>query len=127
MRLGPKDNPKPFKKGQSGNPKGRPKKLPALKEMMERVMTEERDGITAIEAVFMQLRAKASKGDMRAIQILLEYAYGKPKQVISNDPDNPFTGGQVQLVLVASGVSPIESEAEAEIISIDESKALPNP
>lgn len=106
---------------------GRPKKLPALKEIMEKVMSDERDGITAIEAVFMQLRAKASKGDIRAIQLLLDYAYGKPKQVISNDPDNPFTGGQVQLVLVASGVTPIESEAEAEIISIDESRTLPNP
>lgn len=116
----PIPNNKPFQKGKSGNPKGRPKKIPELKEVLTRVMGEDKDGITAMEAIFMQLRKKAASGDIRAIQILLEYAYGKPKQIISNDPDNPFTSGQVQLVLVASGVQPITSEADAEIIDNNE-------
>lgn len=116
----PIPNNKPFKKGQSGNPKGRPKKIPELKEVLAKVMGEDKEGITAMEAIFMQLRKKAASGDTRAIQILLEYAYGKPKQIISNDPDNPFTSGQVQLVLVASGVQPITSEADAEIMNNNE-------
>jgi hypothetical protein len=116
-----------LKSGGSKSP-GRPKKIPELKEVLSRVMGEDKDGITAMEAVFMQLRKKAASGDIRAIQILLEYAYGKPKQVISNDPDSPFTSGQVQLVLIASGVEPITSEIEAEIIDDNaEGKALPNP
>jgi hypothetical protein len=31
----------PFKKGQSGNPNGRPKEIPALKELMKKVMASE--------------------------------------------------------------------------------------
>jgi hypothetical protein len=73
-------NLKPFKKGQSGNPKGRPLKLPALDKLMADVLGEEKDGITAGEAILKALRAKATKGDVRAAEVLLDRAYGKPKQ-----------------------------------------------
>ena len=73
-------NLKPFKKGQSGNPKGRPLKLPALDKLMADVLGEEKDGITAGEATLKALRAKATKGDVRAAEVLLDRAYGKPKQ-----------------------------------------------
>ena len=69
-----------FKKGQSGNPKGRPLKLPALDKLMADVLGEEKDGITAGEAILKALRAKATKGDVRAAEVLLDRAYGKPKQ-----------------------------------------------
>jgi hypothetical protein len=73
-------NLKHFKKGQSGNPKGRPLKLPALDKLMADVLGEEKDGITAGEAILKALRAKATKGDVRAAEVLLDRAYGKPKQ-----------------------------------------------
>ena len=84
-------NLKPFKKGQSGNPKGRPLKLPALDKLMADVLGEEKDGITAGEAILKALRAKATKGDVRAAEVLLDRAYGKPKQthdtnITSTDP-----------------------------------------
>jgi hypothetical protein len=69
-----------FKKGQSGNPKGRPLKLPALDKLMADVLGEEKDGITAAEAILKALRARATKGDVRASEVLLDRAYGKPKQ-----------------------------------------------
>ena len=69
-----------FKKGKSGNPNGRPRKLPALDKLMADVLGEEKDGITAGEAILKALRAKATKGDVRAAEVLLDRAYGKPKQ-----------------------------------------------
>ena len=69
-----------FKKGQTGNPNGRPRKLPALDKLMADVLGEEKDGITAGEAILKALRAKATKGDVRAAEVLLDRAYGKPKQ-----------------------------------------------
>lgn len=66
-----------FKKGQSGNPKGRPPKLPKLDELLATVMTQERNGVTAAEAVLKALLAKATKGDVRAAELLLDRTFGK--------------------------------------------------
>ena len=81
----PIPNSKPFKKGESGNPNGRPKKLPELDKLLADVLGEEKDGITAAEAILKALRAKASKGDIRAAEVLLDRAYGKAKQTIDNN------------------------------------------
>jgi hypothetical protein len=69
-----------FKKGQTGNPNGRPKKIPELVDLVNDVLGEEKDGVSAVKAIVSSLRAKATKGDIRAAEILLAYAYGKPKQ-----------------------------------------------
>jgi hypothetical protein len=71
-----------WKKGETGNPNGRPKKLPALDLIMANVMGQEKDGITAAEAIIMKLREQAAKGDIKAAQLLLDRAYGKSKQNI---------------------------------------------
>jgi len=65
-----------YKKGQSGNPKGRPKVLPELKLLLAEVLGEEKDGVAAAKAILMALRAKATKGDVRAAEVLLDRAYG---------------------------------------------------
>jgi hypothetical protein len=73
-----------FKKGQSGNPKGRPRKLPQLDALLDSVLGEEKDGVTAAEAILKALRLKAAKGDVRAAEVLLDRAYGKAKQSIDH-------------------------------------------
>ena len=67
---------------KSGNTKnvGRKKELPDLHQILADVLGEEKDGITAGEAILKALRAKATKGDVRAAEVLLDRAYGKPKQ-----------------------------------------------
>jgi len=75
--------PHKFKPGQTGNPKGRPK-LPDLKAAMAAVLAEEKDGMTALDAVLKALRAKATKGDVRAAQELLDRAFGRAKQSIDH-------------------------------------------
>ena len=81
----PKGNPqnfKPFKKGQSGNPNGRPKKLPHLEELLKEVLGEEKNNITLMQAIIMKIANKAVSGDINAAKILLEYAYGKAKESV---------------------------------------------
>jgi len=69
-----------WKKGESGNPNGRPRKLPELDKLLADVLGEEKDGISAGEVILKAIRAKAAKGDVRAAELLLDRAYGKPKQ-----------------------------------------------
>jgi hypothetical protein len=79
-------NPSPktrFVKGKSGNPKGRPK-LPDISEALAKILADEKDGYTALEATLMALRAKAVKGDIRAAEALLDRAFGKPRQSVDH-------------------------------------------
>jgi len=78
-----------FKKGQSGNPNGRPRKLPELDKLLADVLGEEKDGVTAAEAILKALRVKAAKGDVRAIEVMLDRAYGKAQQTISHEGSVP--------------------------------------
>jgi hypothetical protein len=79
-----------FKKGQSGNPNGRPK-LPDIKEALVKVLADEQEGMTALEAILKVLRQKAIKGDIRAIKELLDRGYGQAKQEIEQTGDVSIT------------------------------------
>ena len=65
---------KVFKKGQSGNLKGRP---PEITGLIAKVLSQEKDGITAAEAIFISMRNKAIKGDVKAAEFLINRGYGK--------------------------------------------------
>src|SRR6478609_1322860 len=86
------ENLKSFKKGQTGNPNGRPKKLPAIDELLDKVLGTDGSGKSEAEAILNALKAKAKRGDVRAAELLLDRAYGKAKQAIqmSGDKENPL-------------------------------------
>lgn len=75
----PNDDTK-FKSGQSGNPNGRPKKLPDLDDLLADVLGQETKGIPAAKEILLALRKKAKKGDIRAAEVLLNRGYGMPLQ-----------------------------------------------
>jgi hypothetical protein len=73
-------NLKPFPKGTSGNPKGRPKKLPEIDKLLADVLGSTDDSKSPAHEILKALLLKAKKGDVRAAEILLDRAFGKPKQ-----------------------------------------------
>jgi len=112
------ENLKPFEKGQSGNPAGRPKKLPELDKLLADVLGEEKDGISAADAILKKLRQMATQGNLRAAEILLDRAYGKPKQaheVFGQDGAALF-GGSVNFIFNTEKIEPVTSEAAMQAI-----------
>jgi hypothetical protein len=71
-----------FKKGQSGNPKGRPKRPRTLTKILDHVLNEtiqvrEGDGVRSMpaqEAVLYAQVVKAMKGDQRAFSTIMSLA-----------------------------------------------------
>ena len=80
-----------FKKGQSGNPTGRPKGTPNFVTALERALGEQvvvneggqRRTVTKLEATVTQLVNKATMGDARATQQLLHVIH-----VLDEDPSD---------------------------------------
>jgi len=72
-----------WKPGQSGNPNGRPKKLPDLEKLLVRVLGTEEDNKTGWEVIIEALQKKAAKGDVKAAELLLSRGYGKAKQFVN--------------------------------------------
>lgn len=71
-----------FKKGQSGNPKGRPKEFNEVKELARQWTTE------AIERLAFWMRSDNPKASVSAAQAILDRGYGKPTQPIEGAGDD---------------------------------------
>ena len=63
-----------FKKGVSGNPGGRPKEAPEVKELARQHSEE------AIERLVLWMRSKEAKASVAACNAILDRAWGKPLQ-----------------------------------------------
>lgn len=106
------ENLKPFLPGQTGNPNGRPKKLPDIELLLLEAMGEEgEEALAIIEALIN----KAKKGDVRAAEVLLDRAYGKVRQDIKGDINHNFQRMVVHVV---------HSREEARAITADSNTNL---
>ena len=87
-----------FKKGQSGNPKGRPKgslnvATMLIKTLREKVVINEngkRKTVTKLEAALKQMVNKAASGDPRALRLLLDSARDAEIQQDAVGEQNPI-------------------------------------
>jgi len=70
-----------LKSGGAKN-QGRKRSLPALDLLIAEVLSDEQNGMSAAEAILKVIRQKAIKGDLKAAEMLLNRAYGKPKESI---------------------------------------------
>ena len=83
-------NLRPYPKGVSGNPAGKPKGTEHSKTRLKRLLdlvqkkknpiTGEEEEFTVLELMDMQMIAKALKGDQRAYEAVVDRLEGKPKQ-----------------------------------------------
>lgn len=88
-----------YKKGQSGNPRGRPHKKPGFEDMVQRVIGEKvsitlngrRRMVSSLEAVLHVVRTKAIGGDLKAIRLLQDlaarYQPGNREEPLSSEKD----------------------------------------
>ena len=81
-RNGTAKNLNPFKPGETGNPNGRPKKLPGLDQLLAEILDE-----AEVKAILNSIIKKAKAGDLRAAELILDRCYGKVKQPIEVDED----------------------------------------
>ena len=82
----------PYKKGQSGNPNGRPKgsknrscvakKWLSVEQDLKNPLTGDNEVMSQEDLMTLALIKKARKGDATAYQKLLDSAYGAPVQQI---------------------------------------------
>ncbi len=94
-------NPDPthqFKKGQSGNPLGKAKMPPELRDMAKGASIE------AMQRAIEFVRDKKADPNvvLKAIQIVLERAYGKPAQPHDGDGQ----GGPVKMSVTVKFIKP---------------------
>jgi len=85
--------PYKFKKGQSGNPKGRPKGSKSIRSIIKKYLEKEinhknpltgkDENLSVQDHMILTAIAKAISGDDRAREDVLNRLYGKPKEHIN--------------------------------------------
>ena len=100
--------PHKYKKGQSGNPKGRPP-IRDIKVVLQDLLSQEKNGTQLIDGLMSVVVNKALKGDLKAVDMLLSYTFGKATQ------RTEITGSEGE---------PIEIKHDLSKLNIDELKQL---
>jgi hypothetical protein len=80
------DNPHAFKKGQSGNPAGRPKSITlseAYRRELAKVDPDDPERRTHAEVLAGRMVARAKTGDVQALKELADRVEGKPRQTVA--------------------------------------------
>ncbi len=91
-----------FRKGQSGNPRGRPRGTKNLKtdlqeELLEKIQVRDSKGIQRItkqKALVKSMIAKAIKGDPRSASIMMELALRLLTGNEADHDDSPLSGDE---------------------------------
>lgn len=91
-----------WKPGESGNPKGRPKKLSIVKAFLD-APDDTEEGCTRIQALLRRAHEIALSGDVKMIIWLLEKHDGKPIQTVVNGDGEGRAMPAIIPVMIGSG------------------------
>jgi hypothetical protein len=93
-----KDNLKPFEKGKSGNPNGRPKGAKgratiarywlAIEQDLKNPITGQTENMSQEDLMTLALIKKAREGDVNAYKALMDSGYGAPVQQVEQTQTN---------------------------------------
>ena len=98
-----RENLRPARKGDVRNPKGAPKKLPKLDELLAEVLGDTEEGKTQAQIILEALVKRARSGDVKASTLLLERGYGKVKEKIDITTDGEsMNQNKIQIEIVTT-------------------------
>ena len=88
----------PWSTGQSGNPRGRPRKGRSVTELIEKLGQGKRENVplTRLEELLSKLYELAIRGDVAAAKVILAYAEGMPLERVQAEIGTmpPFTADE---------------------------------
>jgi hypothetical protein len=99
---------RPFPKGKSGNPGGRPKVIGPLQELARQHAPE-----AIRELARLATKAKSETARVVAIRELLDRGYGKPTQFVGGDENAGPVNNHLRITFVKPDGSEVEDLDEA--------------
>jgi hypothetical protein len=91
-----------------------------LKNMLEIELNKSINGVTRMEGLIARLVSEGIRGNMRAIELVLAYIYGKPQNAVQENNDKPFV---LELTDGNDSVT-VSGDSMPQVIDVDDSEEI---
>lgn len=91
-----------------------------LKNMLEIELNKSINGVTRMEGLIARLVSEGIRGNMRAIELVLAYIYGKPQNAVQENNDKPF----VLELTDGNDRATISGDSMPHVVDIDDSEEI---
>lgn len=109
-----------FKPGQSGNPRGRTKLKPTTQSIIHALLDQKiwvtlpsgKKQVTVEEGIFLRLREQALKGELKAIQFLLDRRHPTAGMLAANASSDRLSQDDLAILAEAGLLPKIEQDSD---------------